>query len=143
MSSTEPRGPEIGRRSDLLYRQIREIHIQDGRVTSAAFKPATSDQGLPSVNASWKTTAEVAMARATALGLVPVAVYAVSCDECYDLGLKAWEDPEDGPPPDPSHSVIDFRQHGRGAQDSKGKKLREKALERGCQHPIGLKLTAA
>ena len=112
----------------LLHRQINPSWIQEGRVTSQAFKPTPKVKKQLSVYDGDQISAEEAWHHYTEnLRFPSVGVLAVVVVECQDLGLGVKPDPE----PFPEHAVIDFSNLPNAQIEKKAKKLRECAQARG------------
>ena len=110
-----------------LYRQIHPSFVQNGRVTSQAFRPMTKDKSLLSVYNGDLITAESSYAHyTTELKFVSGGTMAVTCGECRAEALTARPDPK----PFPEHAVIDFEGLSDAQCEKKGKKLRVKAQAR-------------
>lgn len=89
----------------LLHRQVHPSWVQQGRVTSLAFRPTPKDQKKLSVYDGDQITVAKAWEHFTSvLGFASAGVLAVSSGECRSLGLGVQPDPE----PFPEHAVIDF-----------------------------------
>lgn len=108
----EPSGMRIEDPGERLLRQIPPAWLQEGRVTSQAFKPMPKDQKLLSVSRGSLTTPEAAHDRhVNVLGLRSAGVWFITVQDCSDEGLSVYADPIEAPPhPDPSHALVDFRQ---------------------------------
>lgn len=112
----------------LLLRQVNPSWVQQGRVTSQAFKPTPKDHlrlsvydgDLITAEASWRHFTEV-------LGHASVGALAVNMQECKDQQLTARSDPE----PFPEHAVIDFRGLSTNQIEKKSKRLNAAAASRG------------
>ena len=112
----------------LLLRQIHPTFIQQGRVTSQAFRPTPKDEMKLSVYDGDQISPEDAFEHFTSvLQQQSVGELAVTVAECESLNLKAEPDTE----PFPEHAIIDFTGLGRKQVDSKGKKLKSFADTRG------------
>lgn len=115
----------------ILHRQINPSWIQNGRVSSQAFKPTPKDKGLLSVYDGDQITADAAYAHFTAvLGFPSVGSLAVTVAECTGIGLSVRPDPK----PFPEHVVIDFTAFGASQVEKKAKTLRANADARGWQY---------
>jgi hypothetical protein len=120
--------------TEILLRQVHPSFIQEGRVSSQAFRPTPKDQKKLSVNRSSLIEAREAFIFYTERKkLASAGVWGVSVREVTEIaGLNIEEDPITDPPEDPSHSLIDF-----SGIDSENKikpissKLAEKARTRG------------
>lgn len=114
--------------STTLIRQIHPSFIQEGRVTSQAFRPTPKDQEKLSVydgdmmdaKSAWKHYTET-------LGHTSVGALGVTVSECESLDLTAAPDPE----PFREHVLIDFSMHGRKQIETRAKKLKSHAESRG------------
>ena len=92
-------------RDKLLLRQVNPGFIQDGEITSQAFRPTSKGQGRLSCydrdqiapKQSWKHFTQV-------LKLRSAGVVAVTVRECQDAGTVAYVDSVGYP----EHAVIDF-----------------------------------
>ena len=112
----------------LLLRQIHPSFVQQGRVTSQAFRPTPKDEMKLSVYDGDQMTPEEAFEHFTSvLEQQSVGELAVTVSECESLDLKVEADPE----PFPEHAIIDFTGLGRKVVESKGKKLKSIADARG------------
>lgn len=118
----------------LLHRQIHPSWVQQGRVTSQAFKPTPKDEPLLSVCDGDQITAEAAWAHySETLGKSSVGVLSVSLAECIERALQVRLDPE----PFPQHAVIDFSGLSGSQIEKVAKHLKHSAEVRGWQHPAG------
>ncbi|MFA7607887.1 MAG: hypothetical protein WCY08_15015 [Rhodocyclaceae bacterium] len=112
----------------LLLRQIHPSFIQDGRVTSQAFRPTPKDECLLSVENGDHVTAEASWQRfITNPFCKSVGVQAVSLAECMAEELPVIEDGN----PHPEHCSIDFTAFDKKAIEKKSKLLRAQAETRG------------
>lgn len=112
----------------LLLRQINPGFVQDGRVTSQAFRPTPKDKHLLSVDNGDRLTAEAAWRRFSAdTACASAGVLAVSHSECADHELTVIEDGH----PHPEHCSIDFSALAKGVIEKKAKQLRAVAVTRG------------
>lgn len=112
----------------LLLRQIHPSFVQQGRVTSQAFRPTPKDEMKLSVYDGDQMTPEEAFDHFTlTLQQQSVGAFGVTVAECESLELKAEPDPE----PFPEHAVIDFTGLGRKDVEKKGKMLKALADVRG------------
>jgi len=114
-----------------LLRQINPNFIQDGRVSSQAFRPTPKDEGCLSVYDGDLIAPGAAYAHFTdSLGFQSVGVQAVTVAECAALDLPARPDPE----PFPEHAVIDFSAFQKKQVEAKAKRLRILADARGWRY---------
>lgn len=111
-----------------LLRQVHPSFIQDGRVSSQAFRPTPKDDKKLSVYDGHAIAAPDAFEHYTkSLNQSSVGVMAVTCQECAQLELEAMDDPLEN---FPEHAVIDFSPYGTNATEKKAKILRKRAEER-------------
>lgn len=112
----------------LLLRQIHPSFIQDGRITSQAFRPTPKDELRLSVDNGDKIAAEDAWRNFTsAAACTSAGVQAVSNAECAGQQLTVIEDGL----PHPEHCSIDFAAFEKRAIEKKAKLLRAHAQTRG------------
>ena len=116
----------------LLHRQVNPSWIQQGRVTSRAFKPTPKDKSRLSVYDGDQVTAHQAWSHYTGeLGFASIGVLAVTVSECAKIELVAKLEPESFP----AHAVIRFDTCTTiGQIEKKAKRLTTTAVERGWQH---------
>lgn len=114
----------------LLLRQIHPNFVQQGRVTSQAFRPTPKDENLLSVDDGDRISAAKAFARFTAApNCRSAGVMAVAQAECAALELPVIGDGK----PYPEHCSIDFAGCSPNERDRKAKRLAHGAQERGWQ----------
>ena len=114
----------------LLHRQVNPSWIQQGRVTSQAFKPTPKDEFKLSVYDGDLIGPEDAWVHYTqTLSRGSVGVLAVTVAECRSHELDARPDPE----PFPEHAIVDFSGLGTNQIEKKSKKLKASAVDRGWQ----------
>ena len=111
----------------LLLRQIHPNFIHNGRVTSQAFTPTQDNRQLSTYDGDQISAAAAFDHYTRQLQCRSIGVYAVRMDECRELLLEVFADPE----PYPEHVVIDFGDRTANAIKTVGKALREKAVTRG------------
>jgi hypothetical protein len=122
-------------KDELLLRQVHPSFIQDGRVTSQAFRPTPKDQKKLSVNRNSLISAQVIFEVHTKKKkLSSAGVWGVSVQEAKETpGLSLKEDPIEGPIEDLSHCLIDFSNiDSEGRIKTIASKLADKARSRGC-----------
>ncbi len=112
----------------LLLRQIHPSFVQDGRVTSQAFRPTPKDEFLLSVDDGDRVSAESCWQRfTTSAACKSIGMQAVSMAECAAQELPVIEDGA----PHPEHCAIDFKAFDKKTVEKKSKLLRAKAETRG------------
>lgn len=112
----------------LLLRQVHPSFVQDGRVTSQAFRPTPKDEFHLSVDNGDRLTAEAAWRRFTAdLACTSAGVQAVSQSDCTAQALPVIEDGR----PNPEHCSIDFSAFDKKTIEKQAKLLRAAAAARG------------
>lgn len=119
------------RADTLLHRQIHPHFFVDGQLTSQAFLPFPKDEGELSVyDGSLISAASSFQHYTEKLCFASVGVYAVSKAETDSEGVPAAQAPmEDFP----EHAKIDFNQVSQNSWRKVAKKLKKRALDRGCQ----------
>ncbi len=111
----------------LMLRQIHPSFINQGQITSQAFRPTIKDDKKLSVYDNDMITAEKAYEHYTKKLIKSSAgVMAVSVKECNELNLPVVSDPV----PFPEHALIDFSEYSYPQSEKLAKKLRQKAVER-------------
>ncbi len=114
-----------------LHRQVHPSWVQEGRVTSLAFKPTPKDGDCLSVYDGDQIDAEAAWQHyVETLSLESIGVLAVTVSECEALELTVTPDPD----PFPEHVCIDFCGLTKGQIEKKAKILNSKAHSRGWQY---------
>ena len=112
----------------LMLRQIHPHFIQNGKVTSQAFRPTPKDESQLSVDngdmvqpeASWKRfAAEPENSSSGVMGILH--------SECSTCNIQIYEDGV----PYPEHCYLDFSPFNRNTCDKLGKKLAAFAQTRG------------
>ncbi|WP_297505020.1 hypothetical protein [Ferrovum sp.] len=112
----------------LLLRQIHPGFVQDGRVTSQAFRPTPKDEFHLSVDNGDTISPETAWIRFNdTQSCKSVGVQAVSKAECDMETLRVIADGI----PHPEHCSIDFTGFDRKTIEKKAKYLRSQAEKRG------------
>ena len=110
----------------LLLRQINPCWLQNGRVTSQAFRPSPKDEKLLSVYDGDLISPQNAWQHFSAEGYASVGVMGVTVGECSYLNLPARPETQ----PFPEHAVIDFSALGTSLIEKTAKLLRAKAEQR-------------
>lgn len=112
----------------LLLRQIHPSFVQDGFVTSQAFRPTPKDESKLSVYDGDMIGPEDAWEHfTTQLGCRSIGTMALSVAECQQENLPALSDPE----PFPEHAIIDFSGLTEKICRTKSKQLQAKVVSRG------------
>lgn len=112
----------------LLHRQVNPSWVQNGRVTSQAFRPTPKDDFRLSVYDGDQIDAEASWIHFTQeLGLRSIGVYSVTCHECEILELNVLPDPDTFK----EHVLIDFEGLSKTQIKSKAQALKIRAEERG------------
>ncbi len=115
----------------LLNRAINNGWIQDGFVTSQAFKPSKKDEGKLSCFDNDILDAPGTFKYFTEdLGLEAAGILATKVSECHECKLEVYSDPDGGVPHE-AHVSIDFSAHGTNKQKKLASKLRDLANRRG------------
>ena len=112
----------------LLLRQIHPNFIQDGRVTSQAFRPTPKDEFLLSVDDGDRVNADASWQRFIANpDCKSIGVQALSQAECTEQELSVIEDGN----PHAEHCSVDFTAFDKKTIEKKSKLLRAQAETRG------------
>jgi hypothetical protein len=120
--------------ASLLYRQVHPSWVQQGRVTSQAFKPTPKDRKRLSMYDGDRISAERAWTHYTVgLGFVSAGVLAVSRGECLAVNLPVEADPD----PFPEHVVIRFDGLSAAEITTTAKHLCHAAAARGWLYTAG------
>lgn len=107
--------------STILYRQIHPTFIQNGRVTSQAFKPTPKDeQQLSTYDGDMIDPCESFLHYTTILKLSSLGVMGISIVECLTCGLQALPDPDAFP----EHVLISYASFSSGEIKKISKNLR-------------------
>ena len=128
-----PIAPEylISNASELLHRNAHPTFVDNGRVSSQAFRRTEADDGKLSFQQNSKASAAVAYERYTARGLESGGVWSVTVAECDELSLRVYHDPIDQ---DDSHAIVDLTAFNVSQSRNITDKLAKKARDRGCQY---------
>ena len=119
----------------LLFRQINPSWVQQGRVTSQAFKPTKKDERRLSVYDGAQVSAEESWEHFTELrGYSSIGVLAVSVGECHSVDLAVEPDPERFP----AHVEVVFDEYSNNEAIAKAKLLKRFAQLRGWQYQADL-----
>ncbi|MFW5653898.1 MAG: hypothetical protein ACOC0P_07605 [Planctomycetota bacterium] len=111
----------------ILLRQINPSWVQQGRVTSQAFRPTPKDDAKLSVYDGDQITAAESWKHFVGRGLAAKGTMGVTVAECTEESLTARPDPE----PFPEHAVIDFADLSNKQVEKKSKKLSARSRTRG------------
>ena len=112
----------------VLLRQIHPGFVQQGRVTSQAFRPTPKDEHKLSVYDGDMISAGRSFQHYTAtLCFASAGVMGVTVGECNDLTLTVVPDPQ----PFPEHVVIDYSAYDKNVVEKKAKLLKARAESRG------------
>ena len=112
----------------LLLRQIHSSFVQQGRVTSQAFRPTPKDEHKLSMYDGDQISAERSYRHYTeSIGFASAGVLGVTVAECRELELAVVPNPE----PFPEHVLVDYSAFDRNVVETKAKLLKAKAESRG------------
>ena len=116
----------------LLHRQVNPSWIDNGQVTSQAFRPTPKDRKRLSVYDGDLTSPEEAWKHFTShLKKESVGVLSVFCQECEDLELPVESDPQEL---FQFHAIINFCDYGSSQIRKKSRQLTKLAWKRGWRH---------
>lgn len=119
-----------------LWRNIPQGFIDDGRITSQAFRPTRKDDRRLSVAQESVVSAADHYRQMTAdFGIQSVGVWAVMVEEAIATGARVVDDRSGEDPPDPcpiGHAYVDFRDCTTNSRVAKrAGQLRDRAVDRG------------
>lgn len=121
--------------SERLFRQVRVGQVEDGEPSSIAFKALPKDHGELSVDLESLTTAQECYDAFKACGGDTVGVWAVTTQDCVDLGVDSYHKPKTSPP-NPSHGYVNFKSlRNDKAYKKLAGYLAERAIKYGRVHP--------
>lgn len=130
---------QLERSEELIWRNVNPSWIDNGEVSSQAFRPTPKDKKqLSGAREDAVSAAEHFVEFTQKLGLDSVGVWAVTVDESHSASLRCIYDADAPTAPDPcptGHTYIDYRDHGNSKIRKIGSTLRDFAEGRGCQHP--------
>lgn len=115
----------------LLYRQINIDWIDNGEVSSQAFRPTPKDKDKLSLYSSEVFSAEEAFDHFLDRGLTTEGVMGLTNSEFDKTGIPTTQDND----PFLGHVFADYSSKGKSAQRTASKKLKVMANQRGWLHP--------
>lgn len=124
--------------NEILFRQIHPSFMADGHPSSQPFQPTEKDDNKLSVDRAAITDAAGAFALHIGNGHMSAAVYGLSVGEFMECDLPCVPDPLKATghqAANPAHAYADFSHHGTNKKKTLAKRLKLKALARGCLHP--------
>lgn len=121
---------------ELMYRQITDLMMDNGKPATSAFGPASIDKGRPSYSRSGQVEAQQARDWHTENASRPsLGVWAVSVEEVLSARLVAIDDMKTPIPAGgrraPGHCYVDFRNMNKKAERVYRAKLHFCATDRG------------
>ncbi|AHH20822.1 hypothetical protein NONO_c60460 [Nocardia nova SH22a] len=130
---------ELDDANELVWRNVNPGFLDNGVLSSQAFRPTPKDKSKLSGARQAKVSAEKHFHEfTTELNLSSAGVWAVSVAEANAQDVRCVYDAEAATrPPDPcpaGHTYFDFQPHGTGARKRISRVLSDKAAARGCQH---------
>jgi hypothetical protein len=124
---------------EMLWRNVHPTWIDNGAMTSQAFRPTGKDAGRLSTARSGVVTAQEHFTEHTeSRGLESAGVWAISVGEASELELPCMYDEHSPSLPQPApkgHTSIDFSGLSGGETRKKAGALRDRAESRGRRHP--------
>ena len=131
---------ELDAADELVWRNVNPGFIDNGVISSQAFRPTPKDDSKLSGARQAKVAADKHFHEFTSdLGLASAGVWAVSVAEANAEGVRCVYDAESAtrpPAPCPTgHTYFDFQTHGTSARKRISRKLTDNATARGRQHP--------
>ena len=131
---------QLSDEKELLFRQIHPDLLDGDVPASSNFKPKPSDENMLSVDRASLTTAAKSFDLYIGNGRKSAAVYALSVGEFATEKISCRENPipaSEAQAENSAHTVADFSNHVRSQQDKIAKRLKQRAIARGRQHPLG------
>lgn len=126
-------------RDELLWRNAHPDWFVNGKLSSQAFRPTPKDQKKLSSARESKVSVEENFREFTEdFNLASVGVWAVSVGEAEDQTIQAVYDENSSSTPTPcltGHASLDFTAVSNNQVKRIGGKLRDRAENRGLQHP--------
>lgn len=116
---------------EVMLRQVLPDWIQEGRPSSAAFSPNSSDAGNLSVDRRSMIDPKQAFEAYLQRGLSSGGVWGISVGECHEQKLTCYEDQLAD---NSAHALVHFGDASKSEQKRIGGRLRDKAHSRGCLH---------
>jgi hypothetical protein len=121
---------------EVLFRHIRFSLLHDGQPQSLAFVPLPKDKNLLSVDRGSMMTPRESYRLFTDNGFDCARVYGISVGEFAGEKIVCRPDPlpssDAMPRPNPADAVADFSPHNASQQKLIAKRLKRRALSRGC-----------
>lgn len=118
----------------LLLRHAHPNFVECGELTSQVFSPFPRDDGQLSVDDGDLITAADSFQRYTVVqNLQSAGVWAVSAYETSEFGTPAASSPVES---NPAHAHLDFSGSDPKSHRKLAKKLKIKAIQRGCLHSV-------
>ena len=135
----KPGEVEVTDGDELIWRNVNPNWIDNGELSSQAFRPTPKDLKQLSGAREREVSAEDHFEEFTEkLELESSGVWAISAGEAKDAALRCIFDAEADSAPDPcpvGHTYIDYRGHGNSKIRKIGSSLRDLAEVRGCKFP--------
>ena len=123
-------------KEEVLFRHIRFSLLHDGQPQSLAFAPLPKDKNLLSVDRGSMMTPRESHGLFTDNGFDCARVYGISVGEFANEKIVCRPDPlpssDAMPRANPAHAVADFSPHNTSQQKLIAKRLKRRALSRGC-----------
>lgn len=124
---------------ELLWRNAHPDWIENGKLTSQAFRPTPKDQNKLSSARASKVSVENNFKEFTGdFGLASIGVWAVSVGEAGAEDIQAIYDEHSPSTPTPcltGHTSLDFAEISNNRAKRIGSRLRDQAEKRGVQYP--------
>jgi len=117
----------------VLLKQVHPEFIPEGNLSSQAFVPFPKDEGTPSYYDGDLISPEDSHRHYTkTFALESHSVWGVSSGEVTAEGLTCRPDPQEN---SPAHAVVDFSGQPAKTFRKLAKKLKARAIARGCLYP--------
>lgn len=131
-------GAKLTNAEEVLYRQIHPTFMHEGVPSSGSFMPSKKDEHKLSLDRSSLVTAEASHVAYLATGLESEAVYGLEVREFGAEAIDCEEDPierSETAPENKAHALADYSPFNPSKQKNISKRLKIKAVARGCLHP--------
>lgn len=118
---------------EVLWRQVHPNFLQDGVISSLAFRPFPRDAGMLSVRRE-SYGADRAYRDHVHVGNVSAGTWGISVGEVLETGARAVDDSALPERPE-AHAYVDYRYLSRKQTEAAAKRLRAVAMVRGRAYP--------
>jgi hypothetical protein len=128
-------GPKLEDKAETLLRQVHPNFIEEGVPSSQTFQPSPKDKDRLSVDRQSLVTPADSYAAFLSTGFKSAAVYGITVVEFEAENISCHADPiapVGKAPGNSAHALADYSGHSKSQQKVVAKRLKRKALARGC-----------